>query len=186
MKQTIKKLTIYSFLSIILFCLSACSAPSLLDLFKKDPHQQLIDYLIKKTVNLEDSYADVRYFDDYKCMIDYNKSEDCLSFTLFYENDNNILVLKDLKEDNDTPSVLARYNTATSTYTGTGYINRETFSSSNAYIFEFTTDASNLLKSSLKELFETSTSLLLVCARTMIESYDIDITLADLGFTNYN
>lgn len=184
MKHIILKLAGGIFLFIMLFCLSACSIPVFFwNLLSKDAYQEFIEYLREERIDMGDSYGDIQTFDGYSCMILYNKEDDNLSFSLTEAN--NIVVLKDLSKGNDKPSFMGRYYSSGVSYTGTGHIQRDVFSGSNKYIYDYSCNAPISLRGATKELFETATSLLLTCVNQMIKSYNIDISMSDLGFSQY-
>ena len=184
MRKSIHKIASCILLWLILVSLSACSFFDVFSLFKENPYKKLKDYLINNTNNLDNGYGDIQYFGNYTCMILYEQDKDYFSFTLTF--DTGIVALRNLTEDNNMPEFLGRYQSDSNSYVGSGYIDRRIFSSDDKFIYDFSTSASYYLRSELKKLFETSTSLLLMYIDTMLDDYDIDVSIADLGFKKYN
>ena len=174
-----KIISIFTSIIILLsstFALSSCG--------KKEAHQTLIDYLVEDAEYLgKGVYGDVSYHGGYELMILYDKTDDCLSITLFTDNYNSVS-LKDISKDNGSPTLIARY-VGNSSYSCTGYINRRYVSRDNVNVKDFATNAPSYLKSELKEFCELGTSLLLSYTDSELEEYDIGVRLYDLGFKKF-
>lgn len=148
------------------------------------PEDKLIKYLKKNCIETSPGeYGDLADYGDYSVMISYSEDEG-LSFVFFEDEDAYMLVIDNFVES-DYADINGRY-LGNSYYYVDGYVDKASCSLSYTYIYNYSSTAPYYLDSELKTLMSNATALCLYYVNDMIEGYDIDITLADFGFENFD
>ena len=155
---------------------SACTA---------SPYDKLASYLTSHGTYsyAYQSYSDVYYYKEYTCYIFYYTNDE--TFTITLADDKFLISLQNISEKNTTPDFVAGYENTNEEYVATGYIHRAVFSDEDPYLYDFYTNAGTYLESTIKKLIVAGLDAALILAECMLQSYDIGITIADLGFIQY-